>query len=262
MTVVQEKYRRPLIGITTGARANVLAYTAISYGVWLAGGRPMRISPKHNLLKTPKLQGLVISGGADIDPTLYGQDNVASTGLDPYRDRLEQECVEMAYASKLPMLGICRGAQMINVARGGSLHQDVPSVFEGFLPTESTFGKIFVRRKVCLDRGGMLAGLMDNEESVWVNSLHHQAVHELGAGLRATAHDEEFGMIQAIEGRDLAHFVVGVQWHPEFMLYASAQRRIFAALVAASSSGGALAPSGELDYSPGMKRAAVPDWRA
>jgi putative glutamine amidotransferase len=262
MSTVQEK-GRPLIGITTGARANVLAYTAISYGVWLAGGRPLRISPRHNILQTRNLRGLVISGGSDIDPVMYGEENIASTNLDPYRDRLERECVEMAFASRLPLLGICRGAQMINVVRGGSLYQDVPSVFEGFLPTASTFGKIFVRRKVCLDVSGTLAGLLRHQDSVWVNSLHHQAVHRLGDGLRATAHDDEFGMVQAVEGRDPGHFVVGVQWHPEFMLYASAQRRIFAALVAASSSGGALAPGAEPDYARrGIKHATVPDWQA
>jgi putative glutamine amidotransferase len=262
MTAVQEK-GRPLIGITTGARANVLAYTAISYGVWLAGGRPIRISPKHNLLRTRSLRGLVISGGSDIDPAMYGEDNIASTGLDPYRDRLERECVEMAFASRLPLLGICRGAQMINVVRGGNLYQDVPSVFEGFLPTASTFGKVFVRRKVCLDRFGALSGLLRETQSVWVNSLHHQAVHRLGKGLLATAHDEEFGMVQAIEGRDPGHFVIGVQWHPEFMLYASAQRRIFAALVAASSGGGALAPSAAPEYARRrVEHAAQPDWQA
>lgn len=259
MQATREK-GRPLIGITTGARANAIAYTAISYGVWLAGGRPIRISPRHNLLRTRNLRGLVISGGNDIDPALYGAENTGSIGLDRHRDQLERECIEMAYASRLPLLGICRGAQMINVVRGGDLHQDVPSVFEGFLPSQSTFGKIFVRRKVCLDARGTLAELLHDPDCIWVNSLHHQAIDQLGQGLRVTAHDEEFGMVQAVEGRAADHFVLGVQWHPEFMLYAGAQRRIFAALVAASSSGGALVPRTGTSYATrGLKHAAVSD---
>ncbi|WP_262690193.1 gamma-glutamyl-gamma-aminobutyrate hydrolase family protein [Kordiimonas aestuarii] len=261
MTVVQERVR-PLIGITTGSRANFLAYTAIGYGIWLAGGRPIRVSPKHNLLRTRNLKGLVVSGGADIDPTLYGQNNTHSVGLDPYRDRLEAECVEMAFAAKLPVLGICRGAQMINIVRGGDLHQDVPSVFEGFLPTQSTLGKIFARRKVVIEGRSALRNLLDKPDDIWVNSLHHQAINTLGQDLRAIAHDAEFGMVQAIEGTERDHFVIGVQWHPEFMLYASAQRRIFAALVASSSSGGALAEGGARRYSGSVKGPMLSDWPA
>ncbi|WP_417449798.1 gamma-glutamyl-gamma-aminobutyrate hydrolase family protein [Kordiimonas sp.] len=252
MTVVQEN-SRPLIGITTGAKANYLAYTAIGYGIWLAGGRPVRVSPKHNLRLTRNLTGLVVSGGADINPKLYGQTNTHSVGLDPYRDRLEAECVEMAYAAKLPLLGICRGAQMINVVRGGDLHQDVPSIFDGFLPTQSTFGKVFARRKVIIDGKSNLRTLLDKPDDLWVNSLHHQAINRLGDGLLSIAHDAEFGMVQAIEGADRDHFVIGVQWHPEFMLYASAQRRIFAALVAASANGGSLAKDRRENYSRDIK---------
>ncbi|WP_417465216.1 gamma-glutamyl-gamma-aminobutyrate hydrolase family protein [Kordiimonas sp.] len=226
--------RKPLIGVTTGRNANAVAYTAVTFGVWLAGGRPVRISPIHNIDMVREISGLVVTGGVDVNPRLYGEKNIASAIPEPERDALEMECLEMAFAADVPILGICRGAQLLNVARGGSLYQDVPSVFDGFLPTKSTLGKIFVRRQAEIEEGTRMADVMGRHGAFWVNSLHHQAINQLGRGLRVAAQDE-LGIVQGIEGSARDPFMLGVQWHPEFMLYSKAQRRIFAALIAASS---------------------------
>ncbi|WP_417461294.1 gamma-glutamyl-gamma-aminobutyrate hydrolase family protein [Kordiimonas sp.] len=225
---------RPLIGVTTGCKANAVAYTAVTFGVWLAGGRPVRISPIHNIDMVREISGLVVTGGVDVNPRLYGEKNIASAIPEPERDALETECLEMAFAADVPVLGICRGAQLLNVVRGGSLYQDVPSVFDGFLPTKSTLGKIFVRRQAEVEEDSKLAGVLGRHGAFWVNSLHHQAINRLGRGLRVAAQDE-LGIIQGIESRAHDTFMMGVQWHPEFMLYSKPQRRIFKALIAASS---------------------------
>lgn len=223
-----------MIGVTTGRSANATAYTAVTFGVWLAGGRPVRISPIHNIDLVREISGLVVTGGVDVNPRLYGEKNVASGIPEPERDALEVECLEMAFAADVPVLGICRGAQLLNVVRGGSLYQDVPSVFDGFLPTKSTLGKIFVRRQAEVEQDSKLADVLGRHGALWVNSLHHQAVNRLGYGLRVVAQDE-LGIVQGIESRARDTFMMGVQWHPEFMLYSKAQRRIFKALVSASS---------------------------
>ncbi|MFC3051466.1 gamma-glutamyl-gamma-aminobutyrate hydrolase family protein [Kordiimonas pumila] len=228
--------KRPLIGITTGNVLNSVALWSLRWSITMAGGRPIRISPSHNVDMVRELNGLVVSGGNDINPALYGHPNTASHDIDPHRDRLERECVEMAYLEQLPILGVCRGAQMINIVLGGTLHQDAPSIFDGFLPTQSTFAKIFARRKVFIDKNSRLINILENNPELWVNSLHHQAMDTLGKGLRKVAADDQ-GIVQAIEDVTPDHFVLGVQWHPEFMLYSSPQRKIFKTFVRASSTG-------------------------
>lgn len=224
---------KPLIGITTGEEVNPFTLFMLKNGVRLAGGNPVHISPALNVDKVRDLNGLIVSGGGDIDPALYGQSNIASRNIEPARDRLESECVEMAYDGHLPILGICRGAQLLNVKRGGTLHQDAGSVFNGFMPTESLLGKIVTRRKVEVSEHSRLSRILENNMEVWVNSLHHQAQAKIGEGLREVACDKH-GITQAIESEIPYHFALGVQWHPEFMLYSNLQRRIFKALVAAS----------------------------
>ena len=172
------------------------------------------------------LDGLVIAGGRDIDPAAYGHDPHPSTD-EPARDRDDWEFALMraALRRRTPVLGICRGAQVLNVALGGTLIQHLPDVVGH---TRHQQGKgVFSTSVVDTVSGSRLAGLIG--ESVQVRCYHHQAIDRLADGLVVSAADGD-GVIEAVEmpGRD---FVVAVQWHPEETLE---DVRIFAGLVEAA----------------------------
>ncbi len=234
--------KRPLIGITIGAKSSTFTMLCLRAAVYLAGGRPILVGPGVNMDKVREVTGLVVSGGSDIDPSLYGHENTHSVDIDYDRDLFEKECVTMALTSKLPMLGICRGSQMINIVCGGTLHQDAASQFDGFIPTNSVWAKVITRRKVTLQVGTRLSRIMKTPETLWVNSIHHQAHNLIGQGLTPVASDAH-GIVQGIESTRPDHFIVGVQWHPEFLLYSRRQRSIFEALVSASLGNSAVSTS-------------------
>jgi len=169
---------------------------------------------------------VIVGGGDDISPELYGGDLIASAVLDPARDELEKCLVEEAMVQGKPVLGICRGAQMINVALGGDLHQDAYDHYNAHKHTT-----LLPKKDVRVEPGsrlGALAGLAPMR----VNALHSQAVDRLGDGLRVAARDGS-GVVQAVE-RVEEPFALGVQWHPEYLTYAHRQRALFRALVAAA----------------------------
>lgn len=174
--------------------------------------------------------GLLLSGGEDIDPKYYGQTVEEKCGkIVAQRDHAEMAMLGAFLPTGKPILGICRGEQMLNVFFGGTLHQDI-----GHIAT--VCHKSFPRRalgchKATAVPGTMLAGIV-GQEAFTVNSLHHQAVDKLGDRLIAGAYSED-GIVEEIE--HTAHrFCVGVQWHPEHMsAFSRRQRRIFDAFVAA-----------------------------
>jgi putative glutamine amidotransferase len=202
------------------------------FAVRRAGGRPVTITPGRppNL---DRLDGLVVAGGADIDPALYGQANAAARRVDPPRDRLESELLRWAIQHGKPVLGICRGMQLLNVTLGGTLHQDAKAVYATFKPTRGLYRQITLRRPVHVVKRGWVSSLLGTGRKLHlVNSLHHQAIAEVGRELEVVAVDES-GMVQAIELARKDVFVVGVQWHPELMPHAPVQMSFFRALVAA-----------------------------
>ncbi len=221
--------KKPLIGVTTSARKGHVMWWCTHLGVKLAGGRAIRITALNDQDYKP-CDGYIISGGVDIDPGCYGQENTASIDIEPDRVTLEQGVISHALKHKKPMMGICRGAQMINVFQGGTLHQDARDFYEKFVPSDSMLGKIFSRRLICIIKDGVLCRLFKQRPELSVNSLHHQAVYKLGKGLKITAEDEH-GIQQAIEEEDIKSFILGVQWHPEFMLHSAAHRKLFKVLV-------------------------------
>lgn len=227
---------KPIIGVTTSISDVSIMWQCIRLGIRLAGGKARRITAIHNE-HAEDCDGFVISGGADIDPARYGQENTASIDLQPERDTLEQRVIEHALHHSKPMVGICRGAQMINIVKGGTLHQNARDIYADFLPTTTTAGKMLQRRPITIDEHGAIADIFGSG-TLHVNSIHHQAIDALGSGLCVSARDRH-GIIQAIEndcGRDTVDkdaLILGVQWHPEFMLYRSNQRAFFRALVTA-----------------------------
>ena len=226
---------RPRIAVTTSARSGWRIFPLVALNVWLAGGRAVRWGTGR-AAELDTVDGLVIGGGDDISPALYGGEIRAEVRLDPARDALERRLAEEALERGLPVLGICRGAQMLNVALGGTLHADAYAAFPG----SRRYRTILPRRRVRACRGTLLAGIAGREEML-VNALHTQAVDRLGRGLRVAAEDAG-GMIQAIE-RPGPPFALGVQWHPEHLFYQAAQRRIFAALVRAAAGRTVAAPA-------------------
>ena len=161
-----------------------------------------------------ELDGLVLHGGADLSPRSYGQEPRRSewTG-DEVRDRYELELVERTLEAGKPILGICRGHQVLNVAFGGTLHQDLPTdVGSSAHRDPEIHSRHF--HDVELVAGGGLAGLYPAGPRQSVNSVHHQAICELGAGLQVEARADD-GVVEAVRA-DGDAYVVGVQWHPEF----------------------------------------------
>lgn len=218
---------RPRIGVTVSARSGWRIFPLVALNVWLAGGFAVRWQAGHRAPDLDAVHGVIIGGGDDISPDLYGGEIVTSARLDPARDALEHDIVCSARDRGQPVLGICRGSQMLNVAFGGNLHQDA----YGTYTTSRKVWTILPKKQVQVCEDCRLA-LIAGPAPMRVNALHSQAVGLLGSGLRVAARDEG-GMIQAIE-RIRDPFALGVQWHPEHLFYARRQRKIFAALVAAA----------------------------
>lgn len=175
------------------------------------------------------LDGLIVAGGADVDPARYGQVPHPRTGAPRSdRDAWEDALLAEAIAIELPFLGICRGAQVLNVALGGTLHQHLPDVVgsERYQPSPAVFGE----GDVAVEPGSRLAAVLGPDtDTLPVHFYHHQALDQVAEGLTVTARSED-GVIEAVE-LDSVPFGIGVQWHPEEN---AADRRLFAGLVEAA----------------------------
>lgn len=197
-----------------------------------AGGIPVLLPPVPGIENAiARLDGLLLSGGGDIDPARYGADaDPRSASIHSDRDAAEFALIEAATAQRLPVLGICRGLQVINVALGGSLHQHLPDLVgnDSHSPELAGYGS----HKVSVASGSQLAAVLSRSEAA-VPTHHHQAVNRLGAGLVATAWTDD-GVTEAVEydQQDGHHgqFMMAVQWHPE----AGDDPSLFNALIAAA----------------------------
>ena len=216
---------RPLIGITTSDYKSQLAWCFDWFAVWRHGGRPLRLSPSRPLPE--HLDGLIIGGGDDIQAHLYGGEVQLDVRLDPARDELELSLLNRFIPQNTPVLGICRGAQLINVHLGGTLDPDIYTTHEGLKRRRT----VLPRKTVDIVGGSQLYQLLG---VTWcrVNSLHHQAVNQAGKGIKIVARDRD-GLVQGIESE--AHdFLIGVQWHPEWLIFNRPQQRLIRALVKAT----------------------------
>ncbi|MCG8313459.1 MAG: gamma-glutamyl-gamma-aminobutyrate hydrolase family protein [Pseudomonadales bacterium] len=249
---------KPLIGVTGPDRGGYAAWLMTSLALRRAGAKPVRITPSRPFDES-LLQGVIIGGGSDVDPEHYGEapeplakhkrspqlriiDYVVNLLLfllrwvfsvkdvqryDPDRDQLEKHMIQYALHSDLPLLGICRGAQLLNIVLGGSLYQQIQE-FYGEIP--------FVRsllplKRVLLEQNSRLSDLFQSHSCV-VNALHNQAIKDTGQQVIITARDRA-GVVQGIEY--LGHeFVVGVQWHPEYLPQLPQHQLLFKSLVDSS----------------------------
>jgi putative glutamine amidotransferase len=216
----------PLIGVTTSRQGGWRSYLMHRLALARAGARSVRLMPGHPLPAEP-LQGLIIGGGDDIGAEIYGGKVLPDVRIDPERDKMELGLLKAALPASLPILGICRGSQMINVALGGTLYTDIYEVYVQ-APKMRT---VLPRKTVSIEPDSRLNRIL-RCNPCQVNALHHQSVDRLGQGLRIAARDES-GIVQAIESQS-APFLLGVQWHPELLVWKKPQQRLFAALTEAA----------------------------
>ncbi|MGZ5007633.1 MAG: gamma-glutamyl-gamma-aminobutyrate hydrolase family protein [Methylobacter sp.] len=221
-----ETLLRPVIGVTGPDKGGDRAWYFTRHAIIRAGGRPLRLTPKHSHLHE-SLDGIVIGGGDDIYPTLYESEVLPNNRYDKERDMFELIYIENALKQELPMLAICRGEQLLNTYLGGNLHQDLRQL-RRFTHNRWT---VLPLKTLLVEPGSRLNGLLGTSRCR-INSLHSQAVDRLGNGLRAVGFDLDH-IVQAIE--DPARlFLIGVQWHPEYLFYLPRQRNLFRALVQAA----------------------------
>lgn len=226
----------PVIGITTfGQNEQSHYHLASTYveAVRLAGGLPVLLPPDEPLPTAilEFIDGLIFSGGGDLDPATYNSaSHPAISVVDHKRDTFELNLAKAALKTDIPLLGICRGIGLLNVASGGTLLPHVPDVF-GEIVAHTGKDNHPVEHLVQIESDTLLAKVIGLTETSVV-SLHHQAVHEIAAEWRISAYASD-GVIEALEHK-YHPWAIALQWHPEMTIHAPCQERIFQALVAAA----------------------------
>jgi len=199
---------KPRIGITACSRMDDYVES-----VTRAGGEPIVLSNADDPVAVlDTVDGVLLTGGLDVDPALYDEAPHPTTETAPERDRFEIPLTRAAIARDVPLLAICRGVQVLNVAAGGSLIQDIPSAIQSNLAHSIDIPKDHIAHNVRVTRGTALAELLGSEQRS-VNSRHHQAVGTVASDFVVAAESAD-GVVEAIEKPD-ASFCLGVQWHPE-----------------------------------------------
>ena len=247
--------RRPIIGIPT---QNLQSFGGISGDLppsWIMSHRyiqtltsvgavpwmiPLVVDDVPTLRAIyESLDGVFLPGGADLDPASYGEDrHPLCDKSDPPRDRVERMLTEWSVEDGKPVLGVCRGLQMINLAFGGSLHQDLAdqaagSIKHDYFPFGGKYARDYLAHDVRVIEGTKLSSIVGSGD-VKVNSMHHQGIKRLGDGLLPSAYAPD-GLVEAVEGKN-GQFLVGVQWHPEVLTESDPKmRQLFADFIEASS---------------------------
>jgi putative glutamine amidotransferase len=226
---MKAKEKAPLIGITcsrvTGGAwgmhslGHFMDYTFSEYSqaILHSGGAAVIIPAAQDRKSLERIlssvQGLILSGGPDVHPRRFGEEPLAGLGeVDETLDRMELMAAGLAVEKNLPVLGICRGIQVLNIALGGTLYQDIPSQLPESICHAPKADKAVNTHMVRIEPGSRLHRLFGKRE-IWVNGKHHQSVKDVAPGLVVTARAKD-GVIEAVEfpGK---RFVIGVQWHPE-----------------------------------------------
>lgn len=230
---------KPWIGVTTyiktqgdekryGSLPLQVTEAYFEQAVKQAGGIPLLL-PQVNSKEaagelTERLDGLVVIGGSDVAPNLYGETPHKKLGaVEPQRDQSDLLYIETFMEKKLPVLGVCRGMQLLNVLQGGSLYQDLSQIESWAIQHDQATAVTLPTHDVTLQKVSVLYELFA-EETLSVNTVHHQALRTLGKDLKVTAMSPD-GIIEAIESTTAPH-ILGVQWHPELLLQAKPSHRL------------------------------------
>lgn len=231
--------KKPIIGLVCGhQRENPDRYYVNNpylQAVLRAGGTPILIpyQPKEQIFQViGLLDGLILPGGIDVDPNRYGENPIVACGeMDPHWDELDLLAAGSALEQDLPLLAICRGAQVLNVALGGTLVQDIPSQIINPIKHSQEAPRWYATHELAIEPASLL-GQLWGVAPTRVNSYHHQAINKVGKGLRIVASAPD-GVIEAVESTE-HRFVLGVQWHPELMVdHYPVAGRIFEQFIAA-----------------------------
>ena len=230
---------KPLIGIgsdlsvSTGKRDRAFVYTTYVDSIRRAGAVPVVIPPQPENARDliDNLDGIVLAGGDDCDPSVYGEEKHPTVEpMDPRRQDADLTLAKIARDRGIPTLGICLGVQVMNIAAGGTLIQDIDSHLDTEIEHVSE-PEDRARHDVIIENNTRLASILGTNE-INVNSSHHQAINKIGDGLRVTAHAPD-GIVEGLE--DPRHpFYVGVQWHPEDMPSEESASKIFRSFVEAA----------------------------
>ncbi|MCW8194408.1 gamma-glutamyl-gamma-aminobutyrate hydrolase family protein [Proteobacteria bacterium 005FR1] len=245
--------------------------------LYRAGAKAVRITPRRPR-KGLQLDAVVIGGGSDIEPSHYGEtpfEDIKENrrqgspvrdlsvslllfllrilfavkfrqGYDPKRDQLEQRLIRQALENGIPVLGICRGAQLINVVLGGSLHQNIAEFYD----EEPHVRSLLPRKRIEIQEGSHLQAILQCQRCQ-VNALHNQAIANLGRDVKIVARDTA-GVVQAIEYTE-APFAIGVQWHPEYLPQIPQQQLLFKQMVRLAAAGNIGESSHSHDWSENRK---------
>ncbi|MFX3675133.1 MAG: gamma-glutamyl-gamma-aminobutyrate hydrolase family protein [Paenisporosarcina sp.] len=229
---------KPIIGISSNLNERVLSLSSdYVEAITKSGGVPIVIpnyQEEEEALKIVQLiDGLLLTGGGDIDPTLFGEEPQSGLGsISPERDASEITLTQKMLNLNKPILGICRGSQVLNIANGGDMYQDIYTQTENknLLQHTQHAPRSHGSHYVQVYEGTKLSEII-HLEKFKVNSFHHQAVREIPQDFQVSAISSD-GMIEAIESKS-HHFVMGVQWHPESMKNDSVSLAIFKAFILA-----------------------------
>ena len=217
--------KAPLIAVTGPGKRLRFGWWATRLMLMFTGTRSIYLTSKTPVSTEP-VQGVVIGGGDDIEPVHYGLQGDAGITYDPERDAFEMKVIRNCLESRVPLLGICRGAQLINVVLGGTLYSDIRPLRR----KTPNYNSAFPVKTVDIEKGSNVHQYLQSRNER-VNSLHSQAINKLGDGLQVAARDQD-GFIQAVESPE--GFLAGVQWHPEYLPYKRAQRNLFSAFAEAA----------------------------
>ena len=230
---------KPVIGLTHAldpGTGNQYIRPGYARGVFMAGGLPLPLPLTENVghleALLPLCDGFLFTGGPDVDPAVYGEKRLNDTvELCPERDAMELPLLKLAMDAGKPILGICRGCQLINAALGGTLYQDLPTQYGGSIRHRQPepFTRPSHENRILPDTP--LHTLLGREQ-IYVNSCHHQAIRSLGNGLQAAVISED-GLLEGFYMPGFP-YLLGVQWHPELLLDDPVSVSLFRSLIMAA----------------------------
>ncbi|WP_186575948.1 gamma-glutamyl-gamma-aminobutyrate hydrolase family protein [Aquibacillus kalidii] len=177
------------------------------------------------------LDGIIISGGDDVNPLMYGvEPHILQGEINPERDAFDEQLIKAAVEANKPILAICRGMQILNVVFGGTLYQDLSYIDGSYIKHDQYSGPSYPSHSVSIEPDSFLYTIFEDKVTM-INSFHHQAVKDIAHGFKVTARAKD-RVVEAIEKDDDSSFVIGVQWHPEMMTESNSQMlALFEALI-------------------------------